>query len=142
VTVRSSRLVAYVLGTETDLRPHVAALLPDYMMPAAFVWLDKFPVLSNGKLDRAALPEPDYSTILTRRPPRTSTEEALVNVFAEVLEIPELGIDDDFFTLGGDSIMAMRLVSHARSAGLTITPRQIFQHRTVASLATAIEGES
>jgi aryl carrier-like protein len=135
--------VAYAAGTRADLRPHVASLLPEYMVPAAFVWLDKFPVLSNGKLDRAALPEPDYSAMLTSRPPRTETEKSLVTIFAEILDLPALGIDDDFFTLGGDSIVAMQLVSRARATGLAVTPRRLFQHRTVAALAATLEeGES
>jgi amino acid adenylation domain-containing protein/non-ribosomal peptide synthase protein (TIGR01720 family) len=138
VVVRDGRrLVAYVVtgGVESaELRDHVGGLLPEYMVPAAFVSLVEFPLLSNGKLDRLALPAPDFTELSSGREPRTDQEKTLSAVFSEVLDIPELGIDDDFFALGGDSIVAMQLVGRARAAGLRISPRQVFQHRTVAGL--------
>ncbi|MDT7729029.1 MAG: hypothetical protein QOI21_5605 [Actinomycetota bacterium] len=138
VVVRDGRqLVAYVVTDGVDsaeLRDHVGGLLPEYMVPAAFVSLVEFPVLSNGKLDRKALPAPDFTGLSTGREPRTDLEKTLSAVFSEVLDIPALGIDDDFFALGGDSIVAMQLVGRARAAGLRISPREVFQHRTVAGL--------
>ncbi|MEV7969457.1 non-ribosomal peptide synthase/polyketide synthase [Sphaerisporangium sp. NPDC088356] len=140
---RVKRLVAYVIPAENPgsvdpaaLRAHVAASLPEYMVPAAVVVLDELPLLSNGKLDRKALPAPDFTTRGGGREPAGDVERTLVAVVAEVLGLPEAGVDDDFFTLGGDSIVAMQLVSRSRAAGLKITPRQVFQHRTVAALAT------
>ncbi|MGW6010603.1 amino acid adenylation domain-containing protein [Streptomyces sp. NPDC055210] len=134
-------LVAYVVpaaGALPDLgrlRAHVGGQLPDHMVPAAVVLLDRLPKLANGKLDRAALPAPDFSALSTGRAPGTELEKTLCTVFAEVLGLAEVGVDDDFFTLGGDSIMAMQLVSRARAADVRITPRLVLRHRTVAGLA-------
>ena len=130
------RVVAYVVGDfdVARLRAAVAATLPDYLVPGAFVALAKLPVSVNGKLDRGALPAPDLSAGAAGRRPRTPREKLLCDVFADVLGVPELGIDDDFFALGGDSIMSMQLVGRARAAGLLITPRQVFQNRTPARL--------
>ncbi|WP_327035197.1 non-ribosomal peptide synthetase [Micromonospora ureilytica] len=130
------RIVAYVVGG-TDLgrlRADIAATLPDYMVPGAFVALDALPVSVNGKLDRAGLPAPEFTADGGGRTPRTPREKLLCDVFAEVLGVPTVGIDDDFFALGGDSIMSMQLVGRARVAGLVITPRQVFHHRTPARL--------
>lgn len=136
-----TQLVAYVVPAAgrapdpAELRGHVAGLLPDYMVPAAVVLLDRLPSLANGKLDRKALPAPDFTAVSTGRAPRTALEKGLSEVFADVLGLPQIGVDDDFFTLGGDSIVAMQLVSRARAAGIRITPRLVFRHRTVAALA-------
>ncbi|NHC16636.1 non-ribosomal peptide synthetase, partial [Motilibacter deserti] len=110
------RLVGYAVPTPgTDagrrvelpalLRAHVGAALPDHMVPAAVVLLDALPVTSNGKLDRAALPAPDFSAKACGRAPRTERERVLCALFAEVLRLPEVGADDSFFDLGGDSIV-------------------------------------
>ncbi|GAB3742807.1 hypothetical protein GCM10027598_75190 [Amycolatopsis oliviviridis] len=138
---RVKQLVAYVVSTvdREELRRFAAETLPEYMVPAAFVTLDVLPVLSNGKLDRKALPAPDYAELAGGRAPETANEKTLCALFAEVLDIPELGADDDFFALGGDSIVAMRLVGRARAAGLKITPHEVFAHRTVAALAEVAE---
>ncbi|GAA1945970.1 hypothetical protein GCM10009754_12290 [Amycolatopsis minnesotensis] len=139
------RLVAYVVPAEgtapdpAELREHAGERLPEYMVPAAFVLLDAFPVLSNGKLDRKSLPAPDFSDVVSGRPPETERERVLATVFSAVLGVAEPGVDDDFFALGGDSIVAMQLVSRMRAAGLRITPRQVFAHRTVAALAEVAE---
>ncbi|WP_141693646.1 non-ribosomal peptide synthetase, partial [Streptomyces sp. PTY087I2] len=135
------RLVAYAVPAagqtlDTDLlRTHVASVLPDYMVPAAFVTLDELPLTANGKLDRKALPLPDFNAGATGRGPRDTREEALCALFADVLGLDSVGIDDSFFELGGDSIVSIQLVSRARAAGLVLTPRDIFQHRTVEALA-------
>ena len=112
-----------------------AQSLPDYMVPSAFVALDTLPLTPNGKLDRKALPAPDRAPSALRRAPRTPQEEMLCALFAEVLGLERVGIDDNFFALGGDSIMSIQLVSRARKAGLVITPRAVFQHQTVEGLA-------
>ncbi|WP_155344436.1 non-ribosomal peptide synthase/polyketide synthase [Acrocarpospora pleiomorpha] len=132
-------LVAYVVPADdhtvnpAELRVTAAAVLPDYMVPAAVVALEALPLLPNGKLDRNALPAPDFT--LAGRPAEGETEQALAAVFAEILGLPAIGADDDFFAHGGDSILAMRLISRARSAGFQLTPRQVFRHRTVAAIA-------
>ena len=139
----NKRLVAYVVaaaGASADaaaLRSHLGASLPDYMVPSAFVLLERLPRTSNGKLDRRALPAPDLAPTGGYRAPRTPHEQILCGLFAEVLGLERVGIDDGFFALGGDSIMWIRLVSRARQAGLIITPRVVFQHQTVAALAAA-----
>ncbi|MFE2044755.1 amino acid adenylation domain-containing protein, partial [Streptomyces sp. NPDC059477] len=149
VTVREDgprkQLVAYVVpapGTAPDpagLRAHVGGRLPDHMVPAAVLVLDRFPQLANGKLDRAALPAPDFTALSVGRAPETPMEKALAAVFTQVLGLERIGVDDDFFVLGGDSIVAMQLVGRARAAGLRITPRLVFRHRTVAALAAVAE---
>ncbi|BCB77235.1 hypothetical protein Pflav_036450 [Phytohabitans flavus] len=136
---RARHLVAYTVTPSTvdaaELRRHVASALPEHMVPAAIVPLDRLPLLPNGKLDRAALPAPDYAAAGTGRAPATDRERLLCRIFAEVLGVTEVGVDGDFFALGGDSIVSIQLVSRARAAGLAIRPRDLFRYRTVAALA-------
>ncbi|MEV6347588.1 condensation domain-containing protein, partial [Actinoplanes sp. NPDC051851] len=127
------RLVAYVVGGTEGLREHAAANLPDYMIPA-IVTLDALPLTVNGKLDRAALPDPDLDGD-SGRAAQTPREQLLCELFAEVLGRDDVPADGSFFALGGDSIMSMLLVSHARKAGLAITARQVFEHQTPAAIA-------
>ncbi|GAA0395145.1 amino acid adenylation domain-containing protein [Streptomyces luteireticuli] len=139
----TQRIVAYVVpapGAALDpeeLRTACAARLPEYMIPSAFVPLDALPLSVNGKLDRKALPDdvPDRTGTADGREPATETEATLCALFAELLELPEVGVHDDFFRLGGDSIVSIRLVGAARAAGLTLSPRDVFEHRTPAALA-------
>ena len=135
------RLIGYVVaaaGAAPDpagLRSALSQQLPDYMVPSALVVLERLPLTPNGKLDRRALPAPELSSAASHRAPRTPQEEILCGLFAEVLGLQRVGIDDNFFELGGDSIVSIQLVSRARRAGLSITPRAVFQHQTVAALA-------
>ncbi|WEO94731.1 amino acid adenylation domain-containing protein [Streptomyces sp. FXJ1.172] len=135
------RLAGYAVpaaGRRPDpaaLRAHLAEQVPDYMVPAAVVLLDALPLNAHGKLDRAALPAPDFAAVVTRQGPRTPREKVLCDLFADLLDLPEVGIHDSFFDLGGDSIISIQLVSRARKAGLVITPRAVFQHKTVEALA-------
>ncbi|GGV31215.1 non-ribosomal peptide synthetase [Streptomyces spectabilis] len=125
--------------TTSELRAHVAAELPDYMVPAAFVTLPELPLTANGKVDRGRLPAPDWSTAgdTAYRPPRTEAERVLSDIWADLLGVDRVGADDNFFTLGGDSILSIQVVSRARAAGLGLTPRDLFRHPTVAALAAA-----
>src|SRR5205807_3194602 len=107
----------------------------DYMVPAAFLDLPKLPVTANGKLDRAALPAPQTQDDAEGRAPEGERERILHDVFADVLRRERVGVDEDFFDLGGDSIVSVQLASRARAAGLEITPRDVFEHPTVAALA-------
>ncbi|OKI02484.1 hypothetical protein A6A06_15750 [Streptomyces sp. CB02923] len=137
------RLVAYVTSAAgraadpRELRRYAAERLPDPLVPAAVVVLEELPLTTGGKLDRARLPQPDYAGASSRRGPRDGRERTLCRLFAEVLGLGTgtAGVDDDFFGLGGDSISAVQLVSRARRAGLALTPRDVFRHRTAGALA-------
>ena len=134
-----ARLVGYVVaaaGVDAGaLREHLLRRLPEHMVPSAFVFLARFPLTANGKLDRGALPAPEAEAGRVYRGPRTPAEEILCGLFAEVLGVSRVGIDDNFFALGGDSIMSIQLVSRARRAGLLLTPRAVFAHQSVVALA-------
>ena len=149
VTVREDRpgdrrLVAYAVPQPgrvpgvPELRSFVAERLPHYMVPSAFVMLPTLPVLASGKVDRAALPAPESD-----RPelgssyakPRTPAEATLAAVWARVLRLDQVGVHDNFFDLGGDSILSIQIIARASQAGLRLTARQIFEHQTVAELA-------
>ena len=136
------RLVGYVTGTANPdtLRAHAAKLLPDYMIPAAFVILDRLPLTPNGKIDKSALPAPDYTTGETYRQPRTAHEELLCGLFAEVLGLPRVGIDDSFFELGGNSLLAVRLVGRAKAhLGVALDLRAVFATPRVSDLAPRLD---
>ncbi|SUA79352.1 Linear gramicidin synthase subunit B [Nocardia otitidiscaviarum] len=137
----ATALAAYLLptpGADLDvaaLRAHAADALPGYMVPSAFVLLDHVPLTAVGKLDRKALPPPVFEAETEYRAPGTPTEAALAGIMAELLGRERVGVHDSFFALGGDSILAIQLVSRARLHGLELTPLQVFEHRTVAALA-------
>ncbi|MER6447372.1 amino acid adenylation domain-containing protein [Streptomyces venezuelae] len=140
---RATRLVAYVVAPGTEdlagTRAALAQALPEYMVPSAWVSLPALPLTAHGKVDRKALPHPagaaDTAAAGTRREGRDPVERALCAVFAEVLGVESVGIDDNFFALGGDSISSIRVVGRARAHGITITPRDVFGHRTPLALA-------
>ncbi|MFE1930390.1 amino acid adenylation domain-containing protein [Streptomyces sp. NPDC059474] len=143
------RLVAHLVAergttpSPEDLRAHLAAELPDYMVPAAFVVLDALPLTGNGKVDRKALPVSDTGPAAAtgaRRAPRSPQEEILCGLFAEVLGLPSVGIDDNFFDAGGHSLLATRLAGRIRSVlGAEMAVRQLFDTPTVAGLARALD---
>ncbi|MEU4745584.1 amino acid adenylation domain-containing protein, partial [Actinosynnema sp. NPDC023658] len=138
------QLVAYVTPGTADpalLRAHLAARLPEHLVPAAIVPLDAFPLTANGiKVDRAALPAPVHTSRAPGREPVSRTEEVLRDLFAEVLGVATISVRDSFFELGGDSIVSIQLVSRARRDGLVLTPKQVFEHRTVERLAAVVRG--
>src|SRR5580658_117881 len=118
-----------------DLRAHLAATLPDYMIPATFTVLDALPLTVNGKLDRRALPAPDRDTATAGYvAPRTAAEQAIAGIWADVLGTGQVGVHDNFFELGGDSILSIQIASRARSAGLSLLPRDLFRYPTIAAL--------
>ncbi|MFE7801461.1 amino acid adenylation domain-containing protein, partial [Nocardia sp. NPDC057440] len=119
-----------------DLKIFAADFLPEYMVPSAVVLLDELPLTTAGKVDRAALPAPDFSAReQVSRPPATPREHLLARLFAEVLCVDAVGAEQSFFALGGDSIVAVQLVARAKAAGLVFTVRDVFERKTVAGLA-------
>ncbi|WP_194910418.1 non-ribosomal peptide synthetase [Catenulispora rubra] len=151
VTVREdhtgrARLIAYVApaGTEVpveQLRRFVAERLPDYMVPTRFVVVDRMPLTPTGKLDVAALPEPKLDAP-EYRAPHGVAEQVLAEVYADVLDAEQVGVDDDFFAIGGDSIRSIQVVARARTRGVEITTREVFERRSVARLAELVEGRA
>ncbi len=136
------RMVAYVAGSGLPdaeaLRTRLRESLPEYMVPSAFVALERLPLTSSGKVDRGALPDPAREDGGDHAAPRTPAERALTEVWSEVLGVERVGIHDRFFELGGDSILAIRVATGARRAGLQLLPRQLFEHATIAELARVV----
>ncbi|MEU1707404.1 non-ribosomal peptide synthase/polyketide synthase [Streptomyces sp. NPDC005706] len=150
-TAGTRRLVAHIVGTgdgaarppsAAELRAHLAGLLPAHMVPAAYVPMAALPLTVNGKLDRRALPAPGpdgFAADGTRTPPRTHAERLVAAAWTDVLDTDEVGADDDFFALGGDSILAVRVTSRLRAAfGTDVSPRLLFTHSTLSGLAAAL----
>ncbi|MFD4909223.1 amino acid adenylation domain-containing protein, partial [Kitasatospora purpeofusca] len=156
VTVRETdagekSLVGYLVPTSggaapepSELRAHLATDLPEYMVPAAFVTIERVPLTNSGKVDHRALPAPDLAAFAAERyvAPRTPVEERLAAVWSEVLELPQVSVEDSFFELGGDSIRAVRLVGALREAGYDVSIPDVFEHRTIATLATRLDGRT
>ncbi|MFF2149141.1 amino acid adenylation domain-containing protein [Kitasatospora sp. NPDC058190] len=153
VTVRADapgggRLVAYVVPADPaeeapsalELRAHLAESLPPHLVPSVFVPLERLPLTPNGKTDRRALPDPGpaQGAAGPYRAPGTDTERRIARIWADVLGIEEVGADDNFFLLGGDSILSMQAVSRLRRDGLHLATRDLFTHQTVAELATVV----
>ncbi|MEM1252994.1 MAG: amino acid adenylation domain-containing protein [Cyanobacteria bacterium P01_H01_bin.21] len=145
------RLVTYLTAQDSpnhsrptvgELRQWLKTQLPDYMIPAAFVWLEQIPLTPSGKTDRRALPEPDPEFTSTDRlfeAPRSPVEQTLAGIWSQVLGCSTIGIDDNFFELGGDSILSLQVVAQAHQEGLKLTSKHLFQHQTIRTLATVVE---
>jgi amino acid adenylation domain-containing protein len=133
-------LVAYVVMrdvTDSDIRQFVAERVPQYMVPTTFCMLDKLPLTSNGKLDMKALPAPQwqYDAEIDLVAPRTPAEERIAAIWSEVLGLARIGVTQDFFAIGGDSIRSIQIVARCKRAGLNVRPSDLFQHSTIAALA-------
>ncbi|HBR48513.1 MAG TPA: non-ribosomal peptide synthetase [Nitrospira sp.] len=141
------RLVAYVTPDAPEVldvqevRRLLQDTLPEYMVPSSFVVLEALPRSSNGKIDRRALPVPNLAEQAGRsyRPPATPAERALVKIWENVLGLGRIGTQENFFELGGDSIVSLQVIARAKQVGLLVSPRQIFQYQTVAELAAVAE---
>ncbi|WP_433217547.1 amino acid adenylation domain-containing protein [Microtetraspora malaysiensis] len=134
VKLIDGRLVGYHTGDIPDLTD----LLPDYMIPTAWVRLDRLPTTPNGKLDRAALPAPDRPADLPWEPPRGAAESAVAQVWQEVLGLDRVGRNDTFFAVGGDSISSLRVVARLRALDYDVELQQLFTHQAVSELATVL----
>ncbi|MGW5525070.1 non-ribosomal peptide synthase/polyketide synthase, partial [Gordonia sp. NPDC003950] len=140
-----SALAGYVVLTEpvemTELRSSLVERLPDYMVPASLMPLDVLPLTPVGKLDRRALPAPERGLSAEYEPPRTQAETQLAAIVAGLLGVEQVSVTESFFALGGDSIMSIQLASAARAAGITLSPREIFEHKTIRKIA-AVAGDT
>ena len=145
------RLVAYLVSREqpapgvTELRSFLEEKLPEYMIPSVFMELAELPLTANGKVDRRGLPAPTGQRLLPEQEfavARTAVEELLCSIWAEVLGVERVGIHDNFFALGGDSILSIQVIARAREAGLQLVPKQLFQHQSVAALAALHESQN
>jgi len=152
ITPGAKQLVAYVVASTdgiklVDLREFLKKKLPDYMVPAAFVFLPALPLTNNGKIDRKALPMPEperpalQETFLA---PRNETEKRLADIWAKVLRVEKVGVNDNFFELGGDSILSIQIIALAKRQGIRLTPKQLFDNQTIQELCrvAAIESEA
>ena len=141
-----NRLVAYLVTdlaaapSETDLRSFLKTKLPEYMVPAAFVLLEKLPLNLNGKIDRKALPKPDYHADVSQFvAPRTETEKNIATIWSQVLGVKTVGVHDNFFEMGGHSLLAAQIVSRLKKSGQAVALRDLFQTPTVAELSSILE---
>src|SRR5206468_9231548 len=117
----------------------LAARLPEFMVPAAVLVLDRLPLTVNGKVDRAALPAPESTAKPAGRAPRTAAERVLCDLFAEILGLDRVGADDSFLELGGDSILSMQLAARARRADVVFGAKDVFERKTPAGIAAIAE---
>lgn len=138
------RLVGYVTPgaaggrpQPAELREFVSARLPVHMVPSAVVCLEQFPLTPSGKVDRKALPAPEHAAAPAEvQEPRTGAERLLAQIWSDVLGVPAVGVTDNFYELGGDSILGIRVVARAKKAGLVISAKDVFRKQTIAELAT------
>ncbi|EEK70326.1 hypothetical protein bcere0007_52480 [Bacillus mycoides] len=138
------RLVAYVVGDGNvgEWRDYLKAELPSHMVPSGFVMMEAIPLTANGKVDRKALPVPEERKIESECvATRNGNEETLATIWKQVLGIKKVGIHDNFFEIGGDSILSIQIVSRAKQTGLQLTPKQMFEHQTIAELAQVVNEE-
>ena len=142
----TKRLVAYIVGTNFDKDEAIKVLsqkLPEYMIPQIYLKLAALPLTRNGKIDKKALPNPDFSDIISEKyvAPRTYEETELALIWQEVLKVKQVGVQDNFFSLGGDSIMAIQLVSRAKKKGIILKVRDVFTHQTIQEIAKNLKND-
>lgn len=152
VHVQNNRLVAWLRLEQTgqngdlfsSLRRHLAEKVPDYMVPAIFLTVDSFPLTPNGKVDRRNLPAPqgESPASIPFTAPAGREEIMLADIWRQVLGLEQVGIEDDIFEIGGDSIFIFQITARAARAGLKISPAQVFQHRTISRILSALDGKT
>lgn len=139
----TKKLVAYLVlqhpATSDEIRAYLAHELPAYMIPSAFVVIDRLPLTDNGKVDRRSLPPPAWETDKKKVPAQTPMEQALLSVWESVLHKDQIGVTDNFFEHGGDSIKAIQIASRMNQKGFKLTIKDIFQHQTISTLAPQIK---
>ena len=149
-TPGDKRLVAYLVSSNgsipsaADLRSQLLLKLPDYMVPAAFISLPSFPLTANAKIDRRALPVPDWAPASSGAnyiAPRTPQEETFAKIWADVLHLEKVGIEDNIFELGADSLHVFQIAARANQAGIEVKPRQILQHRQISAIFSAVAAD-
>jgi acyl carrier protein len=142
------RLVAYVVGEDSrvsggELRRYLSDRVPEYMVPNAIVILERMPLLPNSKINRAALPPPEWGKSADKAEfvaPRTPTEEAVAEIWKEVLNVDRLSVEDDFFEIGGHSLLATQIITRINQAfDLSVPLRRAFEKRTISEIAVSIE---
>ena len=137
------RLVGYVVSrgplNSDEILAQLAQVLPDYMIPSQLLTLEQLPLTPAGKVDRKALPQPKWQTVCQGEVPQTDNEKKLADIWQPLLGLDAVGRDDHFFALGGDSILALQVVSKARQSGLALTPRDLFEHPTLRELAAVAQ---
>jgi len=141
--VRSIESVTHGILTPASLRRHLTERLPHYMVPSSFVLMERIPLTANGKIDRQALLSVIEPSAAGRRfeAPRTETERAIAAIWTELLHVPNVGVADDFFDLGGQSLMAIQAVARIREAfNIDISLRNVFEQPTLGGLAELIDG--
>ena len=143
---KNSRITAYVVGEQkTDhiiLKNELRDRLPDYMIPDDILWLKSFPKLPNGKINRHSLPKPDFEAtreVSNYVPPETELEKKLAAIWEEVLDYQPIGIQQNFFEVGGDSLLSIKVIAKVNQAGIELTPQQLLHHKTISSLAQLME---
>ncbi|PYP93124.1 MAG: non-ribosomal peptide synthetase [Candidatus Angelobacter sp. Gp1-AA117] len=143
------RLVLYVaaknnhLPSSSDLRHFAGSTLPDYMLPASVMYLEALPLTAHGKIDRRGLPVPEHSRPELEEsyvPPATDLEKTLAEIWSQVLHLERVGVEDNYFTLGGDSIRSIEVRAHAHARGLDLSIQQLFQYQTIRELAQQLNG--
>ena len=148
---RNNQLIAYYVAKQSqppitnELRRYLQGLLPDYMVPSTFVALEALPLTPGGKVDRHALPIPNWDRVhsdIALVEPQTQTEKLLAQIWSQVLRIKRVGIHDNFFELGGDSLLSIQIVARAKQMGIQCLPRQFFQYQTIAELAPMLSKSS
>jgi len=139
------RLVAWVIPNgdmpqRDDLTVHLQKSLPEYMTPTVFIPMDRLPLTPNGKIHRAALPKPGQEQLVSEhyQAPSSAVETSLAGVWSEILKVERIGVNDNFFDLGGDSILVIKAVSLGRKSGLRFQPKMMFQHQTLGELARVV----